>query len=129
MDLNPQQTAFLSYYTNPQSDTFGNAYQSAIKANYTEEYAKNITGQMPDWLSENIRDIKMLDKAEKNLDKALDISIDDDKHGDKALKVTIFVAERLGKKKYSVRNEVTGAEGKDLTINIVKYADNSTSQV
>lgn len=124
MDLNPQQIAFLSYYTNPQSETFGNAYQSAIKANYTEEYAKNITGQMPDWLSENIRDINMLDKAERNLNKALDISIDDDKHGEKALKATIFVAERLGKKKYSVRNEHTGAEGKDLTINIVKYDNN-----
>ena len=55
-DLTPKQEAFLSAYLDPKSDTWSNAYQSAIKSGYSEEYAKNITGQMPDWLSESIRD-------------------------------------------------------------------------
>ena len=65
--LSPQQELFLSYYTNPKSETFSNATQSGIKAGYTENYANNITALMPDWLLENIGDMKRLRKAEKNL--------------------------------------------------------------
>lgn len=48
--LTPQQELFLAEYTNPKSDNFGNAVQSALKAGYTENYANNITGLMPEWL-------------------------------------------------------------------------------
>lgn len=124
MELNPKQIAFLAGYTNPNSPTFGNALQSALKAGYAQQYAESITAQMPDWLLENLGDIKRLQKAERNLDRALDIDIKDKDHGEKGLKATLFVAERLGKKKYSLRNEVTGSDGKDLTVNIIKYGDN-----
>lgn len=107
--LSPQQIQFLSHYTNPESETFSNAYRSALKANYSEEYAQNITGQLPDWLSESISDIKMLKKAERNLDKALDIDINNKEIGDRSLKATLFVAERLGKKKYSQKYDLEGS--------------------
>lgn len=48
--LTPQQILFLSCYTNPKSETFGNAVQSSLKAGYTESYANNITHSMPEWL-------------------------------------------------------------------------------
>ena len=38
----PRQATFLAYYLNPKSDTFSNAYQSGIKAGYSEEYSKVI---------------------------------------------------------------------------------------
>ena len=98
--LTPKQEAFLSFYIDIKSETFGNAYQSAMKAGYEQEYAKTITAQMPDWLSDNIRRLSMLSKAERNLDEALDN--DDEKMRFEAGK---FVAETVGKRHYSKRTE------------------------
>lgn len=118
--LTPKQESFLVYYTNPKLDTFSNATQSALKAGYSREYAETITAQMPDWLSENIGDMKRLRKAEKNLDEVQNLNIIDEEGKvdtnllDKRLKVDFFFAERLDKIKYSTRQEHTGANGKDL---------------
>lgn len=111
-DLSPKQIKFLESYLDIKSETFGNAYQSALKAGYSDEYAQNMTGQCPNWLSENISDAKLLLKAEKNINKLLDQ--DDD------LKVkadlTKFVAGRLGKKKWSERQELSGPNGESLVV-------------
>lgn len=118
--LTPQQELFLAEYTNPKSPNFGNAVQSALKAGFSENYANNITGLMPDWLFENIGDMKRLRKAEKNLDEVQNIQIynEDGKLDanliDKRTKVDMFIAERLNKDKYSTRQEQTGKDGKDL---------------
>jgi hypothetical protein len=118
--LTPQQELFLAEYTNPKSDNFGNAVQSALKAGYTENYANNITGLMPEWLFENIGDMKRLRKAEKNLDEVQNIQIYNEEGKldanlvDKRTKVDMFIAERLNKDKYSTRQEQTGKGGKDL---------------
>ena len=118
--LTPQQEKFLVNYTNPKSNYFGNAVQSALDAGYEETYANNITGLMPDWLFENIGDMKRLRKAEKNLDEVQGIGIynkeglPDPQLIDKRMKVDFFYAERLNKHKYSTRSELTGANGKDL---------------
>lgn len=118
--LTPQQELFLAEYTDPKSDNFGNAVQSALKAGFTENYANNITGLMPDWLFENIGDMKRLRKAEKNLDEVQNIEIYNDEGKldanliDKRTKVDMFIAERLDKNKYSTRQEQTGKNGKDL---------------
>lgn len=118
--LNPQQELFLAEYTNPKSENFGNAVKSALKAGYTENYANNITGLMPEWLFENIGDMKRLRKAEKNLDEVQNIPIyneegrPDSQLIEKRTKVDMFIAERLNKDKYSTRQEQTGKDGKDL---------------
>ncbi len=114
--LTPQQELFLSYYTDPKSPTFSNALQSALKAGYTQEYGESITAKGLDWLSDNVGDLKMLQKAERNLNKALDIDIENEKIGDRALKATLFVAEKLGKNKYSSRTEITGENGNPIEI-------------
>lgn len=110
-ELTPQQIDFLTYYNDPESETFSNAKQSALKAGYSEEYAKNMTGQLPDWLSDNIsRRRRLLNKAESNLETLLD-SKDERVKGD----MTKFVAKTLGKDVgYSERHEHTGKDGKDL---------------
>lgn len=118
--LTPQQEAFLSYYTNPKSEIFGNARQSALKAGYAETYADNITDSMPEWLLENIGDMKLLKKAEKVLNSTLDYEpVNVEGKIDTSLlsiqnKTAQFVAERLNKDKYSSRQEQTGKGGKDL---------------
>ncbi len=124
--LTPQQELFLSSYTNPKSDTFGNAKQSAIKANYSESYADNIMDFMPEWLWENMGDMQRLRKAEKNLTEVQNLNVIDEQGKvdtnllDKRIKVDLFIAERLGKHKYSTRQELTGENGKPLQVIIPK---------
>lgn len=120
--LSPQQELFLYQYTNPKSETFGNAVQSALKAGYTENYANNITGLMPDWLFENIGDMKRLRRAEKNLTEVQEMEVINDEGKvdtnllEKRIKVDMFFAERLNKNKYSSRSELTGANGESLKL-------------
>lgn len=130
--LTPQQELFLAAYTNPKSDTFSNALQSALKAGYSEEYANNITGQLPDWLSESLGDLKRLRKAERNLEEVQNLEITDaEGKPDSQLiaqrtKVDIFIAERLGKQKYSARQELTGKDGAELPTPIINVLRNDS---
>lgn len=54
---NPKQELFLDYYLDVNSETFANAYQSAIKAGYSEAYANEITAptNKQEWLRQNPR--------------------------------------------------------------------------
>lgn len=124
--LDPRQKLCWDFYINPKSETFSNGLQSAIKAGYDKEYAAQIT--TIDWFLEKLRILNMLDKAERNLDKIMDLEIEQTittKDGKtlKAIdaplvgqvaKVSMFIAERVGKEKYSTRSEITGKDGKDL---------------
>jgi len=109
------------YYLDPQwSETYGNAYQSAKKAGFTESYARNITQQMPEWIAGAVgKRAIMLEKAERRLEESLDWT--DDK---KILQDTAkFIAKTLGKQHYSERVEQTGANGKDLKPIVIVYGD------
>lgn len=123
--LNGQQEKFLSYYTDPKSESFANARQSCLRAGYSAEYAENIMALMPDWLSESIGDMKMLRKAEKRLNQILELeAVDEEGKIDNALlanqmKAITLVAKGLGKSKYSERTELTGKDGKELPTPII----------
>ena len=120
--LNPQAEIFTQFYLSPTSHTFMNARGSAIRAGYSEHYANNITVQRPKWYVEitesaDFRRARMLDSAEQNLLESVE-SVSEDKD-DRKIKhdATKFVTERLGKDKYSTRQEVTGADGRRLFTN------------
>lgn len=132
--LDPKQIAFLAGYTNPNSETFSNALQSALKAGYKQEYAESLTYQMPDWLSENLGNVRLLSKAEKVLEETLDMDTLDAKgnRDNQAVKIkqdsAKFVAETVGKKKYSKRQEVTGLDGADIKHSLeIKFIDSPSS--
>lgn len=101
-ELNPQQIKFLEHYLDINSETFGNACQSALKAGYSKEYSLNMIAKGLKWLSEKVSDTEMLLKAEKNLKEFLN------EKEDKKIKadITKFVASRLGKKRWSEKREV-----------------------
>ena len=109
-----------------------NAYQSAIDAGYSEDHSRNIT--MQGWFKarkDKLKRKEMLSKAEKVLDKTLTYSVEDSegKIITDLLRVQTDVAKHvtktLGKDEgYSERSEVTGADGKDLKIEVVKYGQN-----
>ena len=139
--MNPQRTAFKELYCNPESDTFGNAQQSAIKAGFSKEYAKNIMNQGQDWVLEIIRDTEMTSKAEKVLNEMLEMDVETitmrTKNGDvidrnpALIKIkqdtAKFITERLKKEKWSNRTELTGKDGEQLVplegFNYVKPKD------
>ena len=126
--LDPRQDLFLAKFLDPESTTFGNAQQSALKAGYKPHYAKQITARMPEWMREKVEDAYLLRKAEDNIKEMLemeDINTAATKAGDvydfkdpKLTKikadVSRFVVERLNKKKWSPRAEITGAGGSQL---------------
>lgn len=116
----PRQQLFLANYIDPKSKTFSNAYQSAVEAGYEEEYAKVILHKDLDWLSESVKDLDLLNKAEKRLKQILDFEpVDEEGKIDNSLlanqmKAINLVAKGLGKHKYSERTELTGKDGKEL---------------
>ena len=133
--LDVRQDKCWELFLNPKSETYGNAYRSAIKAGYAPTTAKCITHE--DWWQEKTRRMNLLSKAEKVLEHTITMEtnlpvigmfgpIVDKKTKQPLLKEDAnllkirqdsakFVAERLGKKKgYSTRTELTGEDGAPL---------------
>lgn len=99
-----------------------NGYESAVKAGYSHDHARNIT--MQGWFKERLEDLErkeMLSKAEKKLSKTLTYEVENDKGEIKTdlLRIQTDVAKHLtstlGKNKgYSTKTELTGQDGKAL---------------
>lgn len=76
----PQQVEFAMRYFLPDSPTYGNALQSALKAGYSQEYAESITIRNLDWMEKVLSEIvgkpedkqSLINKAKKVLNKSLD---------------------------------------------------------
>lgn len=102
--LNTKREAFMAFYNDPESKTFGNAYKSAILAGYTESYARNIG--RPDWLTENSRHGELMELAEEKLKYYLQIAPEDPQTMKIQQDTAKFVASALGKERYSTRSEV-----------------------
>lgn len=127
--LTPKMKAYIAYYNDPLSKTFGNALQSALKAGYSETYAQRFTvsDQRNAWKdSTTATDIytEMLQKAEKNLKKIVDMPETEYKENTQVMKIwkdtNTFVSERLGKDKWSSRQELTDKGGRRLFDNTAK---------
>lgn len=113
-----------------------NACESAIQAGYSEDHSRNITLQ--GWFKERKDRLKrkdMLSKAEKVLDKTLTYITEDvdGKVKTDLLRVQTDVAKHitntLGKNEgYSTRNEITGADGKDLPTPILNVLYNDINK-
>lgn len=123
----PREQVCWDYYLETLQAGQTNAYQSAIKAGYSESSATTITTR--EWFKERLANLKrksMLSKAERNLDKVLDYEVENDKGIDKDLlriqvDVSKFITGTQGKEKgYSNRTELTGANGKDLPTPIME---------
>lgn len=125
-DMNPQRLAFKEYYCNPTSETFNDIEKSALKAGFSESYSKVLMSESTanDWVKNIIKNYKLKSLAEKNLEKLLkqedNLNIQAD--------MTKFTLKTLGKDEYSERTELTGAGGKDFKIEVVQYADDTTTK-
>lgn len=59
--LAPRQQRFLELYCDANSPTFGNCYQSAIAAGFSDMTARNLTHNKPSWYSEKLGQIKVME--------------------------------------------------------------------
>lgn len=114
-----QQLAFIAYYNDPHSETFGNARGSALRAGYKESYADNITMESPAWIHADVQRAAMVKKAQSNMQDIVDMPITKAETNPSIMKVwqdsNKFLLERLGKDDgYSARTELTGKGGKQL---------------
>lgn len=118
-----RQDLFKQYYIDPNSPSFGNARQSAIRAGYSVQYADNITVQQPAWLGNIFADTQviraeMLALSERNLKNVISTPEPEDKdHKKMWLDTSKYISGTLGKEHYSTRQEVTGADGRRLFTN------------
>lgn len=127
--IDPRQKTCWEFYINPKSETFANACQSAIRAGYTDTTALHITTEQ--WFIEKLRRLNLLSKGEKVLDETLEYNVRDEEGKIDAglarvkLEAAKHVTSTLGKNDgYSTRNELTGADGKELPTPI--YGGSST---
>ena len=128
---NPKAQLFANYYMSPDSPTFWNIYQSAIKAGYSHLYSLNISTQRPKWWVEltetaQFERTRMLARAQKNLLETLETDPENDTQLKLKTDVSKFVSERLGKDHYSTRQELTDKGGKRLFNNESKDATESS---
>lgn len=122
--LDPRQALFLEYYLRPNSPTFSNIYQSAIKSGYSESYADNMRAKTLEWVSGNVGAITkdgLVVKAKRNLDKLLD-SQDEKIQAD----ITKFVAKT--DIEFSEKTDIT-SDGKSIQPLLVQFiGDKSEKQ-
>lgn len=69
----PRKARFLIGYFHLQSPSYGNAYQSAIAAGFSHEYAECITYKRPQWLSDFVGMQNLGEKAEAHLNEVLSL--------------------------------------------------------
>lgn len=125
--FSPKQIKFGMYYYLPDSPTFGNALQSAIRAGFSEKYAKNITVKNLEWLEDIVVEIggkgvskdKLVRKAKRVLDKSLDS--EDEKIAQDTAK---FIAKTT---EFSEKQDIV-SNGETLTVATLEFVNGDNSQ-
>lgn len=117
----PRVDIFKQFYLSPDSYTFMNIRQSALRAGYTEYYSNNISNNKPKWWVElmdsaEFTRAEMIKKSERHFTDMLDTPTDtEDKDRIKLKQRTAeFVSERVAKDIYSTRKELTDKGGRRL---------------
>lgn len=93
--------------------------ESTLYTWHSDNYL-NITDKIEGW-----RRDRKLKLAENNLEAILCLGVSDKDSLKVVSDITKFTLETLNKKDYSKRNEMTGAEGKDLPTPIIKLETNA----
>jgi hypothetical protein len=132
--LDPRQQLCWDYYIDPNSETFSNALQSALRAGYEPDTAKNI--MLSEWFKEKRGRLELLNKAEEKLRESLEYDPRTKEGIDSSLlriqtDVSKFLAGTLGKDKgYTTRQEFTGKDGEKLEaiqVSVVNSKDENKS--
>ena len=108
--LDARQNLFWSFYLLQDSATFSNATQSALRAGFKGNSAKQVVTTV--WFKSGMQKCELLRKSKDVLEKTLDESSKDMKLAQDTAK---FVARTLGKSDgFSERTEMTGRDGEAI---------------
>ena len=109
----PREQVCWDFYIESITKGQVNAYESAIKAGYSEDHSRNITLQ--GWFKERLEELErkeMLSKAEKKLSRTLEYNVEDEKGNIKTdlLRIQVDASKHLtstlGRNKgYSTKTE------------------------
>lgn len=127
-EFTPQQIKFAMFYYLPDSPTFGNAMQSALRAGFSDQYARSITVKNLNWIKDVVSEIggkgvtkdKLVRKAKKVLDKSLDS--EDEKIAQDTAKFIAKTTTEFSEKQDIVSN------GETLTVATLEFVNGDSSK-
>lgn len=127
-EFTPQQIKFAMFYYLPDSPTFGNAMQSALRAGFSDQYARSITVKNLNWIKDVVSEIggkgvtkdKLVRKAKKVLDKSLDS--EDEKIAQDTAKFIAKTTTEFSEKQDIVSN------GETLTVATLEFVNGDNSK-
>jgi len=98
--LDPRRLNFLEYYFKPDSPTFNNGLQSALRAGYSQKYAEQLIARDYPWLRiplESVSTQHLVEKARGVLQDAVEGKLDSEGKPFYKYKSAEFVASRADK--------------------------------
>jgi phage terminase small subunit len=98
--LDPRRALFLELYFKPDSPTFHNGLQSALKAGYSEQYALNMISRELPWIknvSESVSTQYLVEKAREVMKEAVEGKLDVEGKPFYKYKASEFVSSRADK--------------------------------
>ena len=127
-DFTPQQIKFAMFYYLPDSPTYGNAMQSALRAGFSDQYARIITVKNLNWIKDIVSEIggkgvtkdKLVRKAKRVLDKSLDS--EDEKIAQDTAKFIAKTTTEFSEKQDIVSN------GETLTVATLEFVNGDSSK-
>lgn len=127
-DFTPQQIKFAMFYYLPDSPTYGNAMQSALRAGFSDQYARSITVKNLNWIKDIVSEIggkgvtkdKLVRKAKRVLDKSLDS--EDEKIAQDTAKFIAKTTTEFSEKQDIVSN------GETLTVATLEFVNGDSSK-
>jgi len=129
--IDPQKQLFLDLYKDPASETFGNAYRTALKCGYSEAHSKKLTSRV-DWIPANMQsDVKLIQGAEQHFRDIIELMPNyDDKLGIDIAKmktdVAKYITDNLAKQKYNKKSDEQGDT--KIQVNITQYNNKTEPQ-
>lgn len=127
-EFTPQQIKFAMFYYLPDSPTYGNARQSALRAGFSDKYSRNITVKNLNWIKDVVLEIggkgvtkdKLVRKAKRVLDKSLDS--EDEKIAQDTAKFIAKTTTEFSEKQDIVSN------GETLTVATLEFVNGDNSK-
>ena len=127
---NKKQNQAMEYWLDPVSETFGNAYQSWLKAGFSQSYSKNVTSLAPKYISEYIDRMELSPEHIKQQIQKLTLNANNSKSPDdtrlNALKLMTEVLGMTGNKQGTTVNIVQPILGGQSTKPIKVTSTTST---
>lgn len=117
---NKKQRLFIQYWLEPNSQTFGNAYKSALKAGFSNTYSLNLTGQAPKWLSENLERVDFTAEHIKQGLQQLAISAPDSRSPDDTRLKSLEILSKI-------HGLIDNKNGTQVNVNVVQPILNGNS--